>query len=87
MAEFTDRMLEIYRKWRDTAERSGWGTSQTHHDALIDPADPDSGTIRETILANCPWYYGLERILHGGDLEVSAPVSIRKRYPCCLLPQ
>lgn len=74
MTGFTVKMLVSYRKWRETAERMGWGTSPANHGQKVNPAEDTSDTIRERIASNCPWYYTLEEILHGGDLEAREPV-------------
>lgn len=74
MTGFTTDMLVSYRKWRETAEGMGWGTGPANHDQRVNPADNLSDTIRERIASNCPWYYTLEGILHGGDSEGRAPV-------------
>lgn len=79
MAAFTTKMLVSYREWRETAEWMGWGTGPANHDQRTNPADITSDTIRERISSNCPWYYVLERILHGGDSEARAPVSMKKQ--------
>lgn len=49
------------------------------HDILIDSAESASETIRRTILSNCSCYHRLEMILHGSNLKISDPVSMRRQ--------
>ena len=77
MAAFTPKMLETYRQWRETAEWMGWDAGPANYDQRTNPSDVTSDTIRQRISSNCPWYYGLERILHGGNSQALAPVSMR----------
>lgn len=78
-AGFTAKMLVSYREWRERAERMGWGTGPANHDQRVNSEDPNSETIRQRITSSCPWYYGLESILHGGHPEGRAPVRMRKQ--------
>lgn len=55
-------MIALYKKWRDKAEKTGWGVNVKDHNQV---ADSGSGliTIREILISKCPYYYQFEEIM------------------------
>ena len=64
-------MIYLYKKWRDTADKTGWGVNPGEHDHAVDETK-DFQTIREVLLSKCSFYYDFET-LRGGAPNVAPP--------------
>lgn len=68
-------MINSFKKWRTKAETDGWGVNPQDHDKPVSEKSLDNSTIRELLLAKCPWYYDLVDLFHDHP-NVNAPYMV-----------
>ena len=55
-------MIALYKRWRDKAEKTGWGVNVKEHDQVADSGS-SLMTIREILISKCSYYYEFEEIM------------------------
>lgn len=55
-------MSNLYKKWHDIAEKTGWHVDRADHGSTVDGSN-DPETVRGVLRSKCSFYYDLEMIM------------------------
>ena len=72
-------MIALYKRWRDKAEKTGWGVNVKEHDQAADSGS-SLMTIREILISKCSYYYEFEEIM-GTSPNVAPPYIVESGHP------